>query len=55
MNRVTICRAKCLGIVTLKVLPTICSRYDSEEKSAKFPIPKMTLNKINVSFPVQIL
>ena len=35
INRVTIYRAKCFGIVTLKVLPTSCFRYNSEEKSAK--------------------
>ena len=50
-----ICRAKCLGIVTLKVLPTSCSRYNSEEKSPKFPISKMKLSRINMSFPVQVL
>ena len=44
MNRVTICRAKCLGIVTLKVLPTGFARYNSEEKAK--------LNRINVSYPV---
>ena len=34
-------RAKCLGIVTLRVLPTTCFPYNSEEISSKFPIPKM--------------
>ena len=55
MNRVTICRAKCLDIVILKVLPTSYFCYNSEEKSTKFPNPKMKLNKIDISFPVQIL
>ena len=31
INRVTIYRAKCLGIGTLKVLPTIFFRYNSEK------------------------
>ena len=35
MNQVTIYRAKHLGKVTLKVLPTSCFRYNSEEKSEK--------------------
>ena len=49
MNHVTICRAKCLAIVTLNVLPTSCSCYDSEEKSQKFPISKLKINRINAS------
>ena len=40
-------RTKCIGIGTLKVLPTNCFRYNSKEKSTKFPNPKMKLNKIN--------
>ena len=32
MNRVTIYRVKCLDIMTLKVLPTSCSCYNSGEK-----------------------
>ena len=32
MNRVTICRAKCLDIETVKVLPISCFRYNSDEK-----------------------
>ena len=62
MNRVTIYRAKYLSvskyqniIVTLKVLPTTCFGYNSEEISSKFPIPKMKLNRINMNFPVQAL
>ena len=51
MNRVTICRAKCLNIVTLKVLPTSYFRYNSEEKSTKSPNPKMKPNKIDLEFP----
>ena len=46
INRFTIFRTKCLGIVTLRVLPTTCFRYNSEETSSKFPIPKMKLNRI---------
>ena len=55
MNRVTIYRTKCLGIVTLKVLPKSCSHYNSEKKSPKFSIPKLKLNRITASFPVQDL
>ena len=32
-----------------------CSRYNSEEKSLKLPIPITKLNRINASFPVQVL
>ena len=55
MNCVMICSAKYLGIMTLKVLPTSCSRYNSKEDSEKFPILKMKLNRINASVPVQVL
>ena len=55
MNRVTICRAKCLDIVALKLLPTSCFRYNAEEKSTKFRNLKMKLNKIDTSFFVQVL
>ena len=55
MHQVRICRVKYLGMVTLKVLPTSCSRYNSQEKSKKFPNPKMKLNKIDTRFPVQVL
>ena len=48
MNRVTICRAKCLGIVTLKVLWTSCSRFNSGEKSPKFMIPKKELLRVSL-------
>ena len=30
-------------------------RYNSEELSSKFPISKMKLSRINMSFPVQVL
>ena len=53
MNRVAICRAKCIDIVTLKVLQTSCFRFNSEEKGTKFPNPEMKLNKIDTSCPVQ--
>ena len=46
LNRVTIYRAKCLGKVNLKVLPTTCFRFNSEEISSNFLIPKMRLNRI---------
>ena len=49
INQVTICKAMCLGIVTLKVLPTTLFRYKSEEISSNFPIPKIKLNR--VEFP----
>ena len=52
---VTICRAKCLDMVTLKVLPTSRFRYNSDVKSTIFPNAKMKLNKIDMSFPVQVL
>ena len=42
-------------IVTLKVLPTSCFRYNSEEESTKLPNPKMKLNKIDTSFSVKVL
>ena len=29
--------------------------YNSEEKTQDFSIPKMIINRINVSFPVQFL
>ena len=52
---VTIYGAKCLGKVTLIVLPTISFRYNPEEKSKKVPILKMKPNRINASFSVQVL
>ena len=55
MNRVTICRVKCLDKVTLKVLPTSSFRYNSEEKGTKLPNSKMKLNKIDTSFLVGVL
>ena len=55
MNRVTIYRAKRLGIVVLKVLPTTYFHYNSEEISLKFPIFKVKLNRIDISLPVQVL
>ena len=55
INRVTISRVKCLDIVYLKVLPTTCLCYDSPEIKSKFLIPKMKLNRINMSFPMQVL
>ena len=36
INRFTIYGGKCLGIVTLKVIPTACFRYNSEELGSKF-------------------
>ena len=36
-------------------LATSCYCYNSEEKSIKFPNPKMKLNKIDASFPAQVL
>ena len=47
INRVIIYRKKCLGTVTFT--------DNSEEKSAKFSIVEMTLNRNDTSFPVQIL
>ena len=55
INRVMIYRAKCLGIVTSKVLLATCYRYNSEEISAEFLIAKMNLNRIDMSFPVRVL
>ena len=45
--------AKCLEMVTLKVLPTTCFSYNSEKISSKYLIPKMKLNKIDMSFPMK--
>ena len=50
MNRVTI-----YSIMTLKVLPATCFRYNSEEISSKFPTTKIKLNTIDMNFPVQVL
>ena len=55
INRVTIYRAKHLGIVVLKVLPTTYFHYNSEEISLKLPIFKMKLNRIDIRLPVQVL
>ena len=55
INCVTIYRGKCLGIVTSKILRTNCFRCNSEKKSAKFPIPKMKLNRIDATFSMQVL
>ena len=38
-----------------KKFPASCSRYNSEEKSPKSPIPETKLSRINASFPVQFL
>ena len=42
MNRVTICKVKCLDKVALKVLPISCFRYSSEEKNPKMKLTKFT-------------
>ena len=55
INCLTIYRVKYLGIVALKVLQTSCFRYNSEEKSAKFPVLEMKQKRTDVSFPVQVL
>ena len=52
-NRVTICRAKCYGIVTLKVLPASGFLYTLEGKRTKNRIPKMKLNRNDTSFSMQ--
>ena len=43
-------RAKCLGITTLKNLPTIGFRNHLDEYSTKFQILKMKLSRIDMSF-----
>ena len=48
-------REKCLGIVTLIVSPTTYFGYNSEKISSEFLIPKMKLNKIDMSFAMQVL
>ena len=53
MKRVTICRAKCPDVVTLKVLPTSCFHYSSEEKSTKFLNAKNNVNKIDMGSSVE--
>ena len=58
MNRVIVCRAKSVGIAayrhsfTDELFPLWLS--NSEEKITKFPFPKMKLNRINASFPMQV-
>ena len=51
---VTIYKEKCLCMMASKVLPTICSWYDSEEKCTRFPIPKINRNRFYVCFSVHI-
>ena len=51
---VTIYRVKCLGILSLKVLPTTCFCYNLDQKCIKSTIPRMKLNRINTSFPAEI-
>ena len=41
-------------MVTLNVLPTTCFGYNSDKISSKFLIPKMKLNRIDMSFPAHI-
>ena len=53
MNGVTICRAECLEIVTLKVFSTSCFCYNSKEKITKFS--KSKTNRIDMSFHEQVL
>ena len=55
VNCVTIYRTKCTDIASLNILATSFFHYNSEEKSLKFPNPKMKLSKIDMSLPVQIL
>ena len=54
IKRITICRGKSFGIVTLKILPKTCFRYNSEEKGTKLLIWRVKLKWINTSFTVQI-
>ena len=42
MNRVAICKIKCLDKVALKVLPISCFRYSSEGKNPKMKLTKLT-------------
>ena len=46
---------KCLGLVTLKILPTNCFRCNSKRNNKKLAILKVKLNKINTNFPLQVL
>ena len=50
INRVTIYKAKCLGIVTLKVFTTTCFSYNLVETSTKFSILKMKIRSLISSF-----
>ena len=40
--------------MNLKALPASCFRYNSVKKH-KTPVPKMKLDRIDVSFPAQVL
>ena len=52
MNRVTICRAKCLDIkVPLKVLLTSCFCYNSKEKKNKISESKNKIKQSRYEFP----
>ena len=48
-------RAKSIDIMTSIVSSTSCFRHNSEEKSTKFSISKIKLNKTDRSFSVEIL
>ena len=47
--------AKSFGIVTLKVSLSSLFRYKAKEISIKFTIPKINLNRIDTSYPAQVL
>ena len=49
------CEGKCFGMVTLKILTTTCLCYNSDKKTAKFPVSEMNLSRVNTSFPLQVI
>ena len=55
LNRLTIYRAKCIGIVPSKFLPTSCFRYNSVKYPSELLIPKLKIYKTNTSLPGQVV
>ena len=53
--RVTIYRAKFIGIVSSKFLPRSWFRYNPRVIKYEIPLPIIKLNRVNTNFPVQAL
>ena len=47
INRVTIYRARCLGIMAFKISPTKYFHHNSERKNTNIPISKMKLRRFD--------